>query len=44
MPNNIDDKTGGLVSETITSKHPDGKDVGIKNLPAFEECTELIEM
>ena len=44
MPNDIDDKTGGLVSETIASKHPDGKDVDITNLPAYEECAELIEI
>ena len=44
MPGDVDKKTGGLVSETLESKHPVGRDVKISSLPIFESCSELTKI
>ena len=44
IPGDVDEKTGDLVSETLESKHPVGRDVKISRLPIFESCPELINI
>ena len=44
MPGDVDEKTGDLVSETLESKHPIGRDVKINILPIFESCPELTKI
>ena len=40
----IDSKIGDLVKETLKSKHPNGRDVSVENLPEFESCLEIIDI
>ena len=44
MPHDKDGKTGSLVRETLMTKHPDGKELGVKNIPEHKEYVELIEI
>ena len=44
MPDDVDEKSGDLVSEVLASKHPIGRDVEISSLPIFESYPELINI
>ena len=44
MPGDIDSKTGDLVSKTLMSKHPDGRDVNVESIPIFNSCPDLIDV
>ena len=44
LPGDVDSKTGDLVKETLKSKHLEGLDVSVENLPEFESCPEMIDI
>ena len=44
MPGDIDSKTGDLVSETLKTKHPDGRNVNVESIPIFNRCPDLIDV
>ena len=44
LPGDVDSKTGDLVKETLKSKHLEGLDVSVENLPEFESCPEIIDI
>ena len=43
MPGDTDEKTGDLIEETLSAKHPEVRDVDMANLPDFDSCPALID-
>lgn len=43
MPDDLDEKSGDAVRESLLEKHPDGRDVDVECLPTFESCPDLID-
>ena len=44
MSGDIDSKTGNLVSETLKSKHLEGRDVNAENIPIFYNYPDFIDV
>ena len=44
MLGDIDEKSSDLVLDTLITKHSNGQDVDVKSLPAFKECSDLIDI
>ena len=38
MPDDIEEKSGNFIKETLKSKHPNARDSDLIDIPYFEEC------
>lgn len=44
VPDDIDEKSGNFIKETLKSKHLAARDVDLKDAPHFEECPEFQDL
>ena len=40
----LDSKAGDIIKEILKSKHLEGRDVSVENLPEFDSCPEMIDI
>ena len=43
-PGDIDSKTCELTSGSLENKHAEGQDANVENIPALDNCLDLIEV